>query len=161
MRRVLLALAVAFAGCGSDVERGPAEARNLAALETIPTPQGAVEVDTETFSRTAPDTSDGPIVDWATDRRLRLTGGETARRVIARAETGLKRAGWQMVGSVEDFYLNARRQRSCLHYLTSPEPPSTSDEIPEFTATDEAPAEDETDPGDAIARGLMLIVSGC
>jgi hypothetical protein len=157
----VIVAAATLAACGGDVERGPAEARNLAALDTIPTPAGAVVVRTETHGDKAPDTDEGPIVGWSTVRELRLTGELQARRVIARGRRDLERAGWRMSGFVDDFYLNARRRDACLHFLTSAAAPSQSDEIPEFTATDEAPPEDQVDPGDVVAHGLVLKVSGC
>src|SRR3954468_12313094 len=99
-RGLVIVAALALAACGEDVERGPAEARNLAALETIPAPAGAVVVRTETHGDTAPDTDDGPIVDWSTVRELRLPGTAQARDVVARARRDLERAGWRMSGFV-------------------------------------------------------------
>jgi hypothetical protein len=68
----------------------------------------------------------------------------------------LQGAGWRM-SRVDDFYLNARRRGSYLHFLPAAEPPS--DEIPEVTATGEEPP--ELPPGDVVARGLTLKVSDC
>ena len=160
MRGAALAivLAVALAACAEDAEREPAERRNRAALETIVLPPGAEVHRTETSGRHAPDTSDGPIVGWTTVRELRLAGGARAEQVVARARTDLERAGWRIENG-DDFYVNARRQGSCLHFLPSPAEPT--DEIPEFTATDEAPPGSDQDPGQAIARGLVLSVSDC
>jgi len=160
MRRAVLAivLAVALAACAEDAEREPAERRNRAALDTIVLPPGAEVHRTETSGRHAPDTSDGPIVGWTTVRELRLAGGARAEQLVARERANLKRSGWRIENG-DDFYVNARRQGSCLHLLTSPAEPT--DEIPEFTATDEVPPGSDQDPGQAIARGLILSVSDC
>ena len=108
--------------------------------------------------RHAPDTSDGPIVGWTTVRELRLTHRDRAEQVVDRARTDLERAGWR-IETADDFYLNARRQGTCLHFLTVPAAPT--DDIPETTATDVAPPGNEQEPGEAIARGLILSVSDC
>ncbi len=91
-------------------------------------------------------------------REVRLAGGARAEQVVARARTDLERAGWRIENG-DDFYVNARRQGSCLHFLPTPAEPT--DEIPEFTATGEAPPGSDQDPGRAIARGLVLSVSDC
>ena len=78
-------------------------------------------------------------------RELRLTSGERAEQVVDRARTDLERAGWR-IDNADDFYLNARRQGSCLHFLPLPAEPT--DEIPETTSTDVAPAPgSDQDPG--------------
>jgi hypothetical protein len=153
-----LLLAIALAGCAEDAEREPAERRNLAALDTIAVPPGATVLRTETSGRHAPDTSEGPIVGWTTVRELRLTSGDRAEQVVNRARTDLERAGWRIENGA-DFYLNARRKASCLHFLPLPAEPT--DEIQETTATDVAPPGSEQEPGRAIARGLMLSVTDC
>jgi hypothetical protein len=160
MRGAALAivLAVALAACAEDAEREPAERRNRAALETIALPPGAEVHRTETSGHHAPDTSKGPIIGWTTVREVRLAGGARAEQVVARARTDLERAGWRIEND-DNFYVNARRQGSCLHFLPLPAEPT--DEIPEFTATDEAPPGSDQDPGQAIARGLILSVSDC
>jgi hypothetical protein len=155
---LVVVLAAVVAACADDVEREPAERRNRAALDTIAVPPGAAVRRTETSGRHAPDTSDGPIVGWTTVRELRLANGDRAERVVARARTDLERAGWRIENG-DDFYLNARRQGSCLHFLPLPAEPT--DEIAESTATDVAPPGGEPDPGQAIARGLVLSVSDC
>jgi hypothetical protein len=162
VRRCLLAslLALAVAGCAHDVERGPVEARNLAALNTIAIPPGAVVVRTETRGFHAPDTSEGPIVGWATVRELRLTRELRAEQVVARARRELRRAGWR-IGVGSNFYFNADRKGSCLYLLSLADAPSESEEIPEFITADEAPPEDELPPGQVIVHGLHLKVSDC
>jgi hypothetical protein len=153
-------VAVGLTACAEDVERGPAERRNLAALDAIPTPEGSVAVRTETLGRHAADTSDGPIVGWDTIRELRVTGQERGAEVVVRARTDLERGGWQIT-TEDDFYLNARRDHSCLHLLTSSSAPSVSDEFEESTATDTAPPDSEVAPGAGPAHGLTLKVSDC
>src|SRR4051794_22689668 len=114
---VVMLAAPTLAACAKDAERAPAERRNMTALNTIPSPPGAITVRTTTHGRTAPDTSEGPIVGWATNRELRLTRRLRAEQVIARAREDLRDAGWRIPGGA-DFCLNARRGRSCLRLLT-------------------------------------------
>ncbi|MDA0158956.1 hypothetical protein OM076_01665 [Solirubrobacter ginsenosidimutans] len=129
-------------------------------MNTIPSPPGATVVKTVTSGHHAPDTSDGPIVGWTTVRELRLDGRSRAAQVVARARRDLQRAGWRILDRA-DFYLNARRDRTCLHLLPGPRTPSEEETIPEFTATDEAPQSEESAPGDMIAHGLVLSASDC
>ena len=116
MRTVLavLAIALGLTACQQDVERAPAERRNLRALDLVPRPAGAAIIKTETSGHTAPDTSGGPIVRWVTRRAFRLAEPETFRSIITRVERDLTRAGWEVpIGSGR--YLHARRAaRACM-----------------------------------------------
>jgi hypothetical protein len=146
-------------GCAKDAEREPEERRNLAALRTIPVPSGPVTVRTETFGEHAPDASEGPIVGWPTVRELRLVRVEQTSELVDTTRRGLRRAGWR-VDDRADFYLNARRGRTCLHLLTSSEAPAPPDApLPESVASDPGATEPTAD--DRIARGLLLKVRDC
>ncbi len=161
MRALALAvgLSAMLAGCAKDAEREPEERRNLAALRTLPVPPGAVTVRTETFGEHAPDTSEGPIVGWPTVRELRLARVEQTADLVETTSRGLRRAGWR-VDDRSDFYLNARRGRTCLHLLTSPEPPAPPDApVPESVASDPGATEPMSD--DRLARGMLLKVRDC
>jgi len=155
-----LIVVVLLAGCAQDAPRAPAERRNLRALDTIPAPPGAEIVRTETFGRTASDTSDGPIDRWTTIRDLHLTRPTSAARAIAGFRRSLVRAGWRVTERA-DFYLNARRGRSCLHALTSPDAVTRREPVPGTVAADSAPPRTTPDPGRAAARGLLLSVTDC
>jgi hypothetical protein len=117
-------------------------------------------VKTVTSGHHAPDTSDGPIVGWTTVRELRLDGQSRVAQVVADARGDLQRAGWRILDRA-DFYLNARRDRTCLHLLPGSQAPSEQETIPEVTATDNAPRTAETEPGESIARGLALSAGDC
>ena len=93
-------------------------------------------------------------------RRLTLElRAEQGHRPCA-ARAGRRR--WpRRIGIGSDFYFNADRKGSCLHLLPLADAPSESKEIPEVTATDEAPTKDKLPPGKVIAHGLFLKVSDC
>lgn len=84
--RTLLAVsafALGLTACQQDVDRAPAERRNLRALSLVPRPAGTAIVKTETTGDTAPDSSGGPIVRWETRRAFHLDQAETYRAIIS------------------------------------------------------------------------------
>jgi hypothetical protein len=161
MRAVALAvgLTAMLTGCEKDAERAPEERRNLAALRTVPVPAGAVTVSTETLGEHAPDTSEGPIVAWSTVRELRLARALATAAVVETSRRGLRRAGWRVEGGA-DFYLNARRDRTCLHLLALPEPPAPPETAPTEALAGESGSA-ESAPDERVARGLLLKVRDC
>jgi hypothetical protein len=154
VRAFVVAVGLLVTACAQDAEREPEERRNLAAMRTIPVPPGAVIVSTETFGEHAPDRSDGPIVAWPTVRALRLARAVEPAGLVDTSRRGLRRAGWEVLDGA-DFYLNARRGGTCLHLLTSPEPPPPPD-APIPSAEAGGPV-----PNDRFVRGLVLKVSDC